>query len=192
MIDLKGGIKATVALTPKRSQIFVVCCAVTSMGCLAACFTFIWFDKKLWEVPLYAAAVAGVMGLLCWGFSHKNVDLAEGKSTEITMSADKLVVSLDPRSDIPQNLLQQFSNYLSGIANRAALPASSGMVDSMGRVIEDSEAAAAAAISLANQQALAQTEEVVALFGALPQKKNAPSKEGTDAPNFNPDDFSKP
>jgi hypothetical protein len=190
-MGFKGVIKASVALAPKRSQIFVVCCAVTSMACLGATFTFIWFDKKPWEVPLSAGAVAGFVGFICWVLSHKNVDMAEAKSTEITMSADKLMVSIDPRSEIPKNLLQQFSNYLSAISNRSALPLSSGLVDSSGQVLEGSTAEAAAAISLANQQALEQTERLVEIFGSLPQKQDFPIAEGTDAPNFDGDDSFK-
>lgn len=178
---MNGEVKADISVAPQKSQIFVVLCAIAAMGCLAAGFAFIWFEKQKWDLPFWAAGVCGLMAFIAWSMSHKNVDMSEGQATKITMSATEMSVIVDPRTVVPQNLMQQFSSFFNAVSHRAMLPVPSGMVDSSGVVIPDSESDAAIAVQEANKLAEKQTAELVGLFGP----NGSTAIPGAHAPNPN-------
>ncbi|QXI03680.1 hypothetical protein HU718_016720 [Pseudomonas tensinigenes] len=188
-MSINGGIKADISLVPQKSQIFVVLFAVASIGCLATGFAFIWFDKAKWELPFWAAIATGLVAFVSWCLSHKNSDMAEGHATKITMNAQEMSVIVDPRTVIPKNLMQHFSNFLVSVSNRAPLPQSSGMIDESGNVIDGSVGEAAIAIRNANDQATRQTEDLVRMFGELPKANPLPTSADVPSPNFTGEDL---
>lgn len=125
------------------------------------------------------------MAFASWCMSHKNVDMSGGKATEIKMSATEMSVVIDPRTDLSQNLMQHFATFFNAVAHRAMLPPSSGMVDSSGNVIPDSEQDAALAVQAANDLAEKQTAELVALLG--PSGSTAIPGSSLHNPNFSED-----
>jgi hypothetical protein len=184
-MGVSGEVKADFSVAPKKSQIFVMLCSIAAIGCLAAGFAFSWFDKQRWELPFWAAGVCGIMAFASWCMSHKNVDMSGGKATEIKMSATEMSVVIDPRTDLSQNLMQHFATFFNAVAHRAMLPPSSGMVDSSGNVIPDSEQDAALAVQAANDLAEKQTAELVALLG--PSGSTAIPGSSLHNPNFSED-----
>ncbi|MDF7792895.1 hypothetical protein [Pseudomonas syringae] len=180
---MSGAVKADLSITPRRSQIFVTISAFAAIGCLAAGFIFLWFEKPRWELPFLTAAVCGALSFAAWCMSHRNVDMSGGQATRLTVSATEMSVEIDARTAVPPNLMQHFSSFFNAVAHRAMLPDSSGVLDESGKIIPDSQAAAIEAVREVNELARKQTDELVSLFGSASRSAEAP-EEGKENPGF--------
>jgi hypothetical protein len=159
-MGVNGKFETTVSLTPQKSQVFTIGCLTVCGLSLAACFAFLWTGRNGWEIPLYSSAAAGAMGLLCWILSHRNSDLAGGKSTHLTAAESGLAMTFDARNPPTKQMLLIFSNYVEAIAHRAPLPRSNGLIDSAGNVIVGSEVEANLEVDKLNEVAAQQTEAI--------------------------------
>ncbi|MCS3512559.1 hypothetical protein [Pseudomonas grimontii] len=183
-MSFSGGVQAEIKVSPQKSQIFIAISAIASACSLLACFAFLWTGRERWEIPLYAAAAAGLVAFICWLISHRNSDLSGGAPTEIKISPEQLSVTIDPRADLNKNILQGVSDYINTIVSRQPLPISSGVVNADGTIVKDSGAAAEVEVNRLNQIAAAQLQQVIKLFGVQKKDSALSDQEFIEPPNY--------
>ena len=169
-MSLDGKFQTNVSLNPQKSQVFTIGCLVVSGFSLMASFAFLWTGRAGWEIPLYSSAVAGGAGLICWLLSHRNSDLSDGKSTQLTAAETGMSLTFDARNQPTKQMLLMFSNYAESVAHRERLPRSSGLIDGAGKVIRNSEVEANIEIDKLNLIAAQQAESLAGVIGEGSQK----------------------
>lgn len=159
-MDIKGRFRTDLSLSPQKSQVFVLGCLLVSAFCLFSSFAFLWVGKDKWEVPLICSAVAGGLAFVGWLFSHRNVDLSGGRTTELFADDRGLSIRMDARNHPTKQMLMAFASYAESAAHREKLPKSSGLIDSSGKVIEGSELEANQEIDRLNALVESQAEQM--------------------------------
>lgn len=129
--------KLDIQLKPELSQIALITLLLISGISFFVSFYFTWYDKNS-TLPLLVALLSLALVSLGWWKSQRAIDMANSSPTEIVCPDGSRLLT-DTRAIESTNSVKQLASIIETMSVRQPLPEASGLIDTEGKVIQNSE-----------------------------------------------------
>lgn len=159
-----ANLSADLSLKPKGSQTLLVVAAAVSALCLFTSFYFAWERHPATWLPLVVGALLGIVTGIGWNKSRVQVDYQNPLATSIIDKNSGIELRTDSRALAHVDSLRELGDIITSLANRQPLPKPSGLVNSDGSPVPESQEEAQARVDAANEEAERLTAATVEAF----------------------------